>query len=737
MAKGPDRYLTCEPWRIVERGFDPARSLCSESVFSLANELMGVRGYPEEGTTAQSLVGSYFGGVYELGKEGEPGGYRGVVKQTHFMVCAADFFRIRLFEGENALVLDASARGFERTLDLRTGLLSRSYSRPLAGGGMLQVHIERLLGMDDVHAACQCVTLCADTDAAVALELGIDGGVKHRMTGQCHWTVEEQVAQGRRAAIRLRTETTDQHVSYAFEVETAAACAPVKWPQGAAMRVKLSLEAGKPVTVERRIRNAVDTEEPLGAFMAADMPGFEALLAHNRAHYDAFWALSDVEIDGDELNQQGIRYCVFQLHGTYRGLDPRHNIGAKGLTGEAYNGHAFWDSETYCLPYYLLNDRAAAKNLLLFRYHTLPQAMERAGELDCEGACYPIATLSGREACTLWQHASLQMQPSTAVAYAIMEYAQVTGDTDFLYREGIEMLVAICRYIVSRGGWNADHTGFGFYGVMGPDEFHMMVHHNFYTNFMGKKTLEATLGVLAQMENADAYVPAGERAAWKMIAEKMILLRGDGGLIEQHEGYFGLPHVNVRDIPVTDFPLYDHWSYDRIYRTDMIKQPDVLMAMFLYPEDFTAEEKRINYDFYEPRCIHESSLSPSIHAILAQELGMDDQAFDFFGFATRMDLDNYNRNTCEGLHLTSIAAAWVTIVYGFGGLRIANGRISLAPHLPKAWRRYAFRFRVEDSVVLAQVSEDGCELSLLSGGPVGVTLYGKAAVVGKTEPRHA
>lgn len=725
MAKVADRYLDCEPWRIVEHGFDSSRSLCSESVFSLANEFMGVRGYPEEGTDAPSLVGSYFGGVYELGEEAEPGGYKGVVRQTHYMVCAADFFRIRLFEGERPLVLDASARNFERTLDLRTGLLSRRYSRPLAMGGTLHVRIERLLGMDNAQAACQRVTLCADRDVAITLELGVDGGVRHRTTGQCSWTAEETAVEEDCAAIRLRTATTAQRVSYAFEVNSPAVCTPVSWERGVALRMTLSLKAGEAVTVERKIRNAVDEPGALSSFTAREMPGFEALLAQNRAHYDAFWALSDVEIDGDALNQQGIRYCVFQLHQTYRGLDPRHNIGAKGLTGEAYNGHAFWDSETYCLPYYLLNDRAAAKNLLLFRYHTLPQAMERARELDCEGACYPIATLNGKEACTLWQHASLQMQPSTAVAYAIMEYAQVTGDTEFLCHEGIEMLVQICRYVVSRGGWNADHTGFGFYGVMGPDEFHMMVHHNFYTNYMGKKTLESTLRVLETMENADAYASREERANWKNIAEHMILLRGDDGLIEQHEGYFGLPHVNIHEIPITDFPLYEHWSYDRIYRTDMIKQPDVLMAMFLYPEDFTAEEKRINYDFYEPRCIHESSLSPSIHAILAQELGMDEAAFNFFGFATRMDMDNYNRNTCEGLHLTSIAAAWVTIVYGFGGLRTSNGKISLSPRLPKAWKRYAFSFRVEDSVVRAEVSGDGCVLSLLSGEAVSLMLDGE------------
>lgn len=732
MGKIAERIFGCEPWRITQAGFSPRENRVAESVFSLSNEAMGVRGYAEEGTEADSLLGSYFCGVYEWGDESS-GGYKGVVRRSHSMVCAADFLRVRVYQGERRILLDKNARGFARTLDLRTGLMERRYETPLPDGrGMLSLRFGRLLGMDDPRFAAQEITLCSDADTALRVELAIDGAVKTRMTGRCRWRQTDTAAQGSRFGLRLETETTAQTVEYLCDVACDARVefSALSGDRLAGVSLGLELKAGAPCTVSRRIVNTVAPEGALDLRALDAAPALDALLDQNRAHWDDFWKRSDVTIEGDELNQQGIRFCLFQLHQTYRGLDGRHNIGAKGLTGEAYNGHAFWDSETYCLPFYLLSDRRAAKSLLMYRYNTLDQARARARELDCAGACYPIATINGNEACDLWQHASLQMQPSTAVAYAIMQYAAFTGDDAFLLREGIEMLVEISRYVVSRGGWNAERTGFGFWGVMGPDEFHMMVNNNFYTNYMGARTLLDTLSVLERLSDPDTLTTAQERAQWREIAEHMIMRRREDGVIEQHDGYFTLPHLDIHSIPVSDFPLYEHWSYDRIYRTSMIKQPDVLMAMFLHPEDFSPETLCANYDYYEPRCIHESSLSPSVHAILAQRLGRDDVAADFFSFATRMDLDNYNRNTGDGLHTTSIAAAWVTIVYGFGGLTMQGQRVCLSPHLPKGWRSYSFRFRTGDSVVCAQVDDTGCRLSLVEGPTTRVMMDGEWIEIG-------
>ncbi|WP_239644589.1 glycosyl hydrolase family 65 protein [Enterococcus crotali] len=456
-------------------------------------------------------------------------------------------------------------------------------------------------------------------------------------------------------------------------------------------------------------------------------------------YWQKMWASLDIQIEGDDLNQQGIRYCIFQLQQTYHGQNPSNNIGAKGLTGESYGGHAFWDTETCCLPFYLLNNLEAAKNLLEFRYQTLPQAKKRANELDCEGACYPIATLNGNEASDLWQHASLQFQPSTGVAYGIWHYLQVSEDTDFLFSHGIEMLIEISRFLRTRGDWSP--TGeFGFFGVMGPDEFQLMVNHNAYTNYMAKKTFEYTLATLTEIKEThpkrieelkqQLTLTDEEQVAWAKCAEKALIITEENGLIEQHDGFFKLPHVEINSIPIEDFPLYHNWSYDRIYRNDMIKQPDVLMFQFLYNQDFSLESKRINYDFYEPKTIHESSLSPSIHSILAAELGKEQEAYDFFGFATRMDLDNYNRNTKEGLHTTSIAAAWMNIVYGFGGVRTDGKELLLAPMIPQQWTSYTFKIHYKNSLIEIKVKQESAQFQILEGNPVTVKIYGEQTEIG-------
>jgi maltose phosphorylase len=470
--------------------------------------------------------------------------------------------------------------------------------------------------------------------------------------------------------------------------------------------------------------------------------GFDDFLQQNSEYWARIWEHSDITIEGDPDTQQGIRFCIFQMHQTYRGIIDGANIGAKGLTGEDYNGNTFWDTETYCLPFYLFSNPEAARSLIDFRYKTLPQAMERARQLDCEGACFPVATSDGSESCTLWQHASLQFQSTTAVAYAIWHYVKIIEDFDFLYSIGVELLIQICRFLASRGQWAPGRNQFGYYSVMGPDEFKMMVNNNCYTNLMAKRTFEYTLQTLADMENtrpekkADLFhtlacTPA-ELEQWKRMAASMIIPRDpESGVYEQNEGFFELPHIDVDTIPVEDFPLYHNWSYDRIYRNDMIKQPDVLMFMFLYNQSFSPAEKQANYDYYEPRCIHESSLSPSVHSIFASELGRDREAFDFFRFATRIDLDNYNRNTSSGIHTTSIAAAWMNIVYGFGGMRSDGETLSFNPTIPEHWISYSFQVFYRGSTIRVEVSHLSAQIRVVDGQSISIMVQGRVKKVTK------
>lgn len=742
MAKVADSYFKIDPWKIVEEGFNPEYGLTAESVFSLGNEYMGVRGYFEEGFGGARLLGSYFNGVYERQKASAQG-YKGIVQETEFMVNSLDWLYLRLYAGEEKLDLaESEFEQFKRELDLKTGLLSRSFVWKTSKGD-IEVKTERLVSMVHNEEATQKVTLTSrNYEGAVCVCMGLDFNTTHGGEKAVLWNCSEQKASAEYCYIKGCTKVTNMEVeSYCAIKGSLASKAKAEYiteEKKVAVQYTCNLALGESLDVEKNIVNITplarkenkvsDPEKRLSEM------SFCKVLWDNGAWWEETWKKSDIEILGDEENQQGIRFCIFQMFQTYHGAVEGTNIGAKGLTGEAYNGNAFWDTETYCLPFFLFHDKQAARNLLYFRYATLDEARKRAEALDCKGAFYPIATISGRECCSLWQHASLQLQASTAVAYGIWSYEKVTGDTSFTEEYGLEMLIEICRMLATRGDYNADHTRYGYYCVMGPDEFQMMVNQNCYTNYMGQFTFRYTLDVINRMrENVpEAFervvrklnYTEGEAADWREKADAMYIPYDEESQIyEQHEGYFDLPYLDVDKIPTADFPLYHHWSYDRIYRNSMIKQPDVLMFLLMFNSGFSEEVIRKNYDFYEPRCIHESSLSPSVHSILAAQLNKPEEAFDFFKFATRMDLDNYNRNSGEGLHTTSIAAAWMNIVYGFGGLRSDGEILALNPTIPEQWKGYKFHIVCGEEVLCVEADKSNVRLNTLGGGSIRLVIY--------------
>ena len=738
MAKAADRYFKVDPWKVVEEGFSPDYGLVSESVFSLANEYMGARGYFEEGYSGERLLGSYFNGVYER-RKAEAQGYKGIVQETEFMVNSVDWLYLRIQAGEEKLDLAKSAfKNFKRELDLKTGLLTRSFVWKTEKGS-LQIKLERLISMVENERAAQRVTISSTNyHGIVTIQAGLDFNTTHGGEKMALWKVTDRDADEQSCILRAQTINTGIEVTsscrFSGSVTEIGKATRVIQEKLAAYSYELTLSAGQEVTLEKEICNLT----PLSPLDDAGKErfSFDRIYEENASWWKQTWEKSDIEIQGDEENQQGIRFCVFQMYQTYHGAVKGTNIGAKGLTGEAYNGNAFWDTETYCLPFFLFHDKTAAENLLYFRYETLDEARERAQMLDCKGAFYPIATISGRECCNLWQHASLQLQASTAVAYGIWLYEKITGDTTFTSEYGLPILIEVCRMLATRGDYNAEHTRYGFYGVMGPDEFQMMVNHNCYTNYMGQFTLRYTLRVLQQMKAKDPEqlqriseqleLTEEECRDWQEKADAMhIPYDEERKLFEQHVGYFDLPHIDVDAIPIEEFPLYHHWTYDRIYRNDMIKQPDVLMFLFLFNSRFSQDVLKANYEFYEPRCIHESSLSPSVHSILAAQLGKEKEAFDFFGFATRMDLDNYNRNSGEGLHTTSIAAAWMNIVYGFGGLRSDAEVLTLRPTIPEKWNSYRFRIVYRGEILCVCVEKERVSLQTLNGGSLSILFYNR------------
>ena len=728
MAKQAEKYLEVDAWSIIEKGFHKERNAVSESLFSIGNEFCGLRGYAEEDITAPTLQGCYFNGIYEWAKKVNETAYKGIIKRGHYMVNAVNPIKTEIYIDKVRLDTGScKIENYERKLDFKSGLYTRSFT-VITRNGKIDFKFCRFLSMTDYHSLYQRIEIDADYAADIEIFSGLDFATSHSGK-KGRWTKVKSVTDGLDCSALGKTQSTGQFLACFQNIDLSRNAKTEAVETKYSVGLKISTQLNEKLVLTKHVTSYVDkTGEAKEKLLKNSTPSdisYEDALKDNIAYYKKFWEKSDIVIEGDEENQQGIRFCIFQLQQTYHGVEPTDNIGAKGLTGEAYSGHAFWDTETYCLPYFLFNNAAAAKDLLLFRYSTLSKAKERAKELDCKGACYPIATLNGSEACDLWQHASLQFQPSTGVAYGIMHYVNVTGDTQFLIDYGMEMLLEVSRFLRSRGEYGADGK-FGYFCVMGPDEFQMMVNHNCYTNYMAKKTFEYTAMCFQKYgSKVDLGATDEELEAFSECAEKMYIPYDENTkLFEQHDGFFRLPHVEVKDIPVTDFPLYHHWSYDRIYRNDMIKQPDVLMLMLLYGGDFTLAQKKANYEYYEPRCIHESSLSPSVHSILASELKKHDEALKFFGFASRLDLDDYNRNTCEGLHTTSIAAAWLNIVYGFGGVRSDGEKLIINPSIPEIWQGYSFKLNYKNCNITVKVQKQKVTITV-AGGSVDAVVCGQ------------
>lgn len=742
MSKKADKYFGIHPWQIIETGFDPEHGEVAESIFSLGNEYMGLRGYFEEGYSGAHLQGSYIGGVYERRMLGR-GGYKGTLPFTEFMVNTVDWVYTRIECNGVKLDLNTVSFGaFERVLDLRTGVLARSFVWQVDTRTSVKLTFERFLSMPNPHLGAQRVHIEAMQGTAdIKLWAGLDFSPNHQMTGTNHFACSGETAKDNACQILGTTQNTAQPVFAAVHFSGLGGTGEVR-PKYAGMYYACKVDAGQAIALERLVNIVCgrDFETQLDFKAACEQAtalaaslDYDSLKKESAKWWAQQWEASDIKIVGDEEDQQGIRYGIFQLHQTLHTADRSAIIGAKGLTGEAYNGNAFWDSETYCLPFYLFSNPKAARNILQFRYDTLPQAKQRAKALDQDGAFYPIATISGHECCDLWQHANLQLQASTAVTYGLWHYVKVTGDNDFLYDKGAVILVEVCRMLSTRGAYSARSGKYGYYGVMGPDEFQMMVNHNAYTNLMAKHTFEYALQVIGELRDsgrlsallAQTGLQEHECEDWQRKAECMYIPYDEAGLVfEQHEGFFDLPHVDISEIPITDFPLYSHWAYDRIYRNDMIKQPDVMMFMLLFMSSFTKEQLKANYDYYTPRCIHESSLSPSVHSIIASQLGRMEDAYRFFGFATRLDLDNYNRNTHEGLHTTALAASWMNIVYGFGGLRSDGDGLSLWPCIPPMWQSYHFTIQYRGAVLRLEVMAHAVHIKADTDDGPTLTLYG-------------
>lgn len=734
------------PWKVVETGLDKERMRLSESLTSTGNGYMGMRGNFEEDYTGDTHLGTYIGGVWfpdktRVGwwKNGYPLYFGKVINAVRLNGIHVEV------DGETLDLNTAQVEAFYRELDMQNGLFLRRFTVRTAGGSV-QVEAERFVSLAQKELLAVRYRLTPDYDAHVVMRPYLDAKVRNLDSNyeETFWDMLEE--EETEDALALLTKTKENPFGTPrFAVSAAMSC----WADGLEMagrrldsgyvetRYEGDVAAGEDVVMEkyalcftsRDYDEKVLSTLSLKAAARAREVGYDALRDAHTAAWRDRWAGCDVTIQGDDAAQQGIRFNLFQLLSTYSGDDARLNIGPKGFTGEKYGGATYWDTEAYCLPVYMaIAGQDVAKQLLLYRWLQLDGAYHNARQQGLKGALYPMVTFTGVECHNEWEITFEEIHRNGAIAHAIFNYATYTGDMDYMLREGLDVLCGVARFYTDRVHFSSRHGKYMIHGVTGPNEYENNVNNNWYTNRIAAWSigLFVTQARRASQERRrELAITEDELAHMVDVVEKMYYPEdAELGIFVQHDTFLDKELMPASDIPAGERPINQHWSWDHILRSCFIKQADVLQGLYFLNHLYDVETIRRNFDFYEPMTVHESSLSPCVHSILAAQLGYRQKAVEMYQRTARLDLDNINNDTDDGLHITSMAGSWLAIAHGFAGMRTTDG-LSLSPFLPDAWQGYAFQFHYRGRVIRVSVRPGQALVELLQGKPLKMTLCGQ------------
>ena len=734
------------PWKVVETGLDKERMRLSESLTSTGNGYMGMRGNFEEDYTGDTHLGTYIGGVWfpdktRVGwwKNGYPLYFGKVINAVRLNGIHVEV------DGETLDLNTAQVEAFYRELDMQNGLFLRRFTVRTAGGSV-QVEAERFVSLAQKELLAVRYRLTPDYDAHVVMRPYLDANVRNLDSNyeETFWDMLEE--EETEDALALLTKTKENPFGTPrFAVSAAMSC----WADGLEMagrrldsgyvetRYEGDVAAGEDVVMEkyalcftsRDYDEKVLSTLSLKAAARAREVGDDALRDAHTAAWRDRWAGCDVTIQGDDAAQQGIRFNLFQLLSTYSGDDARLNIGPKGFTGEKYGGATYWDTEAYCLPVYMaIAGQDVAKQLLLYRWLQLDGAYHNARQQGLKGALYPMVTFTGVECHNEWEITFEEIHRNGAIAHAIFNYATYTGDMDYMLREGLDVLCGVARFYTDRVHFSNRHGKYMIHGVTGPNEYENNVNNNWYTNRIAAWSigLFVTQARRASQERRrELAITEDELAHMVDVVEKMYYPEdAELGIFVQHDTFLDKELMPASDIPAGERPINQHWSWDHILRSCFIKQADVLQGLYFLNHLYDVETIRRNFDFYEPMTVHESSLSPCVHSILAAQLGYRQKAVEMYQRTARLDLDNINNDTDDGLHITSMAGSWLAIAHGFAGMRTTDG-LSLSPFLPDAWQGYAFQFHYRGRVIRVSVRPGQALVELLQGKPLKMTLCGQ------------
>ncbi|BDD09759.1 maltose phosphorylase [Fulvitalea axinellae] len=756
-------YIQYNDWSIVEEGFHAEDNRISESIFSIGNGRMGGRGNFEETYTGDSMLGNYVAGVYypdktRVGwwKNGYPEYFAKVLNATNWIGIGVKI------EGEELDLHTAKVLEFRRELNMQKGYLHRTFKAELPSGKVVSVDAKRFLSIvDDECGAIRYSVKAENFSGKIEFRPFIDGDIANEDSNydEKFWNEVAVAAGDDEAYVVLETKKTFFHVATGMKWAVSLNGTPQSPSAEGKTKEKyaenifsLDVTEGDEVVFDKfacNVSSENHKKEDLLEWAKTHVgkafdKGFEKMLAEQAEAWAEKWEWSDISIDGDVAAQQGIRFNIFQLNQTYTGRDDRLNIGPKGFTGEKYGGVTYWDTEAYCVPFYLCTaDPEVTRKLLVYRYKHLEKAIENAEKLGFENgaALYPMVTINGEECHNEWEITFEEIHRNGAIAYAIYNYIRHTEDKAYLAEYGLEVLLGITRFWTQRVNWSENLNKYVMLGVTGPNEFDNNVDNNWYTSYIAMWCLKYTAESLEWVkENNPARFDEivaktnldvkGETEKWAHIRENMYLgYDEERGIFLQADGFLNKEQILVKDLDPKFLPIVHNWSWDRILRSNFIKQADVLQGIYMFEEDFDLETVKRNYDFYEPRTVHESSLSPCVHNIIAALIGDEERAYSFYLRTSRLDLDDYNEDTKDGLHITSMAGTWMSVVEGFGGKRIVDGELVFKPMLPSNWTSYSFKIQFKGSLLRLSVFADKVELENLSDKETTVKIYGEEVTV--------
>lgn len=759
-------YIIPNEWSIIEEGFDKTQATASESIFSIGNGAMGQRANFEERYSGDTFQGSYIGGIYYPDKTRVGWWKNGYPEYFAKVLNAPNWIGIEIKIGEEELDLNTClVTDFYRELNMKEGYLKRRFKATMNNGNQVQVESIRFCSLDinEVGAIKYSITLL-NFSGKIQFTPYLDAGIKNEDANydELFWKVLDIEDRDYDAVILSRTLKTKFYVATGMHISYELNGKKVHLPK-IVHEVEKRIDYKSSTTINQGDTISIikfgsycqsmnHKKENLVSFAqkmihkAADI-GFETLLEKQKESWAKIWETADIIIEGDVKAQQAIRFNIFQLNQTYSGEDSRLNIGPKGFTGEKYGGSTYWDTEAFCIPFYMsTKDNHVARNLLIYRHNQLDKAIENAEKLGFKNgaALYPMVTMNGEECHNEWEITFEEIHRNGAMIYAIYNYVNYTSDYSYIPDYGMEVMIAVARFWNQRATYSNEKEQYVILGVTGPNEYENNVNNNFYTNYLAKWCIEYAVENLSKIkrEYTDDYnrilslthLEENEVSEWLKVAKNMYFPYSDKhNIFLQQDGFLDKELIPTSELPKSERPINQKWSWDRILRSCYIKQADVLQGMYLFENKFDKEVIEKHFDFYEPITVHESSLSPCVHSILAASIDRIPKAYEQYLRTSRLDLDDYNHEVHEGLHITSMAGTWSAIVQGFGGMRNFDGILSFNPQIPNEWKSYSFKINFRGSTLKVYKSHTECRFTNESDLPIQITINGEDRLIEKNE----